>query len=359
MVIGTPAYLSPEQAQGLKLDHRTDIYSLGIVLFELATGQLPFNADDIGALLLQQVKQAPPSPRSINSDIPPAMEAVILKALEKVPERRYQSSGALADSLDSVWRAQQEDKIDTHPRRADDVKQTQPSEHRVESHRFRKRTLRVILADDHTLMRKSLGSLLETHEDFVVVAEAGDGESALKQTVAILPDVLVLDLNMPGRTGLDILPEVRAQAPDVKVLVLTGRDEDAYIVRALRAGAHGYVLKSANEDEMIDAIAKVTQGQLVLGRGVAEKIVGGMLSPSVPDEEKLTETDQAILLHVAAGYDNEEIAQRLDIPLTELIEMLARIMDLTNARDRNAAALTALRTGQILLDDLHDLTRSR
>jgi DNA-binding NarL/FixJ family response regulator len=164
---------------------------------------------------------------------------------------------------------------------------------------------------------------------------------------------------MPGRTGLDILPEVRAQAPDVKVLVLTGRDEDAYIVRALRAGAHGYVLKSANEDEMIDAIAKVTQGQLVLGRGVAEKIVGGMLSPSVPDEEKLTEIDQAILLHVAAGYDNEEIAQRLDIPLTELIEMLARIMDLTNARDRNAAALTALRTGQILLDDLHDLTRSR
>jgi len=355
MVIGTPAYLSPEQAQGLKLDHRTDIYSMGIVLYEMATGQLPFNADDIGALLLQQVKQTPPPPRIVKSDLPVALEAVLLKILEKKPERRYQSCSALAEALGSVL--QTDDALaaeaDTLPKRPD-WGETQQSENKARR-RDSNRTLRVILADDHVLLRKSLAGLLETHDDFVVVAEAGDGESALKQTVSILPDVLVLDLNMPGKGGLDILPAVRADAPSVKVLVLTGRDEDAYIVRALRAGAHGYILKSSSEDEMIDAIGKVTQGQLVLGRGIAEKIVTGMLSPNVPDDEKLDETDQKILLHVANGAENDEIARKMNIPLTDLIEMLARIMNITGAKDRHAAALTALRDGQILLDDLHDM----
>ncbi|MEO1441003.1 MAG: serine/threonine-protein kinase, partial [Chloroflexota bacterium] len=83
MVIGTPAYLSPEQAQGLDLDRRTDIYSLGIVLFEMVTGELPFNADDIGALLLQQVKQQPPKPSSMNPEVPVALENIIMRALEK------------------------------------------------------------------------------------------------------------------------------------------------------------------------------------------------------------------------------------------------------------------------------------
>jgi serine/threonine protein kinase/DNA-binding CsgD family transcriptional regulator len=350
MVIGTPAYLSPEQAQGLKLDHRTDIYSLGIVLYEMATGQLPFNADDIGALLLQQVKQSPPPPRIVNSDIPPALEAAILKTLEKNPDRRYQSAAALFEALDSVLQTNSAQLANT-----DDANEPVNRQTKISDTVNRQRTLRVILADDHTLLRKSLAGLLETHDDFVVVAEAGDGESALQQTVSILPDVLVLDLNMPGRNGIDILPEVRSQAPKVKVLVLTGRDEDVYIVRALRAGAHGYILKSANEDEMIDAIGKVVQGQLVLGRGIAEKIVGGMLSPNTPDDEKLNDTDQKILLYVAAGYDNAEIARRLDIPLPELIEMFARVMNITGADDRHAAALTALRTGQILLEDLHSL----
>ncbi|MBC7813696.1 MAG: serine/threonine protein kinase, partial [Burkholderiales bacterium] len=102
MVIGTPAYLSPEQAQGLKLDHRTDIYSLGIVLYEMATGQLPFDADDITALLLQQVKQPPPPPRLLSPNLPPALEAAILKSLEKNPVKRFQSCKAMASALAAV-----------------------------------------------------------------------------------------------------------------------------------------------------------------------------------------------------------------------------------------------------------------
>ncbi len=106
MIIGTPAYLSPEQAQGLPLDFRTDIYSLGIVLYEMATGQLPFLSDDIPALLLQHVKQPPPSMRSINPKVPVALESVIFKALEKNPARRFQSAAALAQALSGALRAE-------------------------------------------------------------------------------------------------------------------------------------------------------------------------------------------------------------------------------------------------------------
>ena len=360
MVIGTPAYLSPEQAQGLKLDHRTDIYSLGIVLYEMATGQLPFNADDISALLLQQVKQPPPPPRVVNADLPAALESVILKCLEKNPVRRFQSCGALATAIEAVGPRSDTDREATGQRPAwSDTVQSNASRMQNSNTQSRKRTLRVILADDHTLLRKSLANLLETHEQFVVVAEAGDGESALQQTVSILPDVLLLDINMPVRSGLDILPTIREQAPDVKVLVLTGREEDAYIIRALRAGAHGYMLKSSDETELVNGLANVMDGQLVLGRGVAEKMVTGMLSPDTNGQAKLSETDEKILLNIAAGFENDTIATKLDIPLVDLIEMLANIMNKLSTKDRHATALKALREGYILLDDLHDLNRSR
>lgn len=342
MIIGTPAYLSPEQAQGQKLDHRTDIYSLGIVLYEMLTGQLPFDADDISALLLQQVRQPPPPPRLIIPTLPVSLEKVILKALEKNPVRRFQSSRIMAEALQDSLKAEIAPDATTQPRRP-------------EGFSLRgKPTIRLILADDHALLRASLVKLLEGKSEFVVIAEASDGDSALSKTLELLPDVLLLDLNMPGKGGLDILPSIRAKAPNVKVLVLTGREEDWYIVRALRSGAHGYILKSTDENELIDSIQKVTQGQLVLGRGVAEKIVTGLLTN--PDKNiQLSETERKVLLHVAAGLDNEAIAKKLNISMLLVIEALAGAMNKLDASDRNAAALRALRQGYILLDDLQEL----
>lgn len=355
MVIGTPAYLSPEQAQGLKLDPRTDIYSLGIVLYEMATGQLPFNADDIGALLLQQVKQPPPPPRLIVADLPMALEGVILKSLEKNPSRRFQSSAAFAAALEAAVPITKPDTGKLN----DPANTTPPARTQNTSQvgGLKRRTLRVILADDHTLMRKSLAALLEMHDGFVVVAEAGNGDDAIQQTIDIKPDVLVLDLNMPGKGGLDVLPIVREKVPSVKVLVLTGRDEDSYIMRALRAGAHGYMLKSAEEEDLLDAIDKVLSGQMVLGHGVAEKVVSGALMGGQQDESRLNEQEQQIMLHVAAGYENEDISKKIGMSIMELIEALARIMDKLNAKDRNAAALKAINKGEILIDDLHEMPK--
>lgn len=353
MVIGTPAYLSPEQAQGLKLDYRTDIYSLGVVLYEMATGQLPFNADDISALLLQQVKQPPPPPRLVIPDLPVALENVILKCLEKSVARRFQSCNALAAALDSVFAHQGDPDAPTAASRPGwaDTLQADQAQHPA---RRPRPSLRVILADDHALLRKMLASFLETRDDIVVVAEAADGDSALQQTLAILPDVLLLDLNMPGKGGLDILPELRASAPQVKVLILTGREEEAYIVRALRLGANGYILKSADEGDLVEALQRVSRGEMVLGRGVAEKVVH-VVSDDSPRKPVPDDLERKILLHVAAGYPNDVIARTLDVPITTVIEALAAVMDKLNAADRNVAALAALKHGFILLDDVHHL----
>ena len=214
--------------------------------------------------------------------------------------------------------------------------------------------MRVVLADDHTILRKTLASFIETRDEFIIIGEASDGDEALERTMELHPDLLILDLNMPKRSGLEILPQIKLKAQHVKVLVLTGRDDDAYIVRALRAGANGYILKSADENELFDSMNRVMRGELVLGSGVAEKVVTGLLGGN-NDKHILDDTERQILLYVAGGYENSTISQQLAMSMTDVIESLAKIMGKLQAKDRNSAALKALRNGDILLEDLHDL----
>jgi DNA-binding NarL/FixJ family response regulator/tRNA A-37 threonylcarbamoyl transferase component Bud32 len=348
MVIGTPAYLSPEQAQGHTLDHRTDIYSLGIVLYEMLTGHLPFDADEIPALLLQQVRQPPPPPRLMKPDLPVELERVILRLLEKNPVRRYPNGEAVAAALEAAIAA---------PHKSTDnvgTKAVDTAEHANHAAKRQGTLIRVMLVDDHTMIRRMLAGFLEARDEFVVVGEAADGDTALREALALLPDVMLLDLNMPGKGGLEILPILRSEAPNIKILVLTGRDEDWYIMRAMRAGAHGYVLKSGDENELMDGIIKVTQGHMVLGQGVAEKIVSGMIGGESKPMD-LNHTEKQVLLYVAAGFENPQIAQQLQLGQTVIIEALASAMNKLKAVDRHAAALHALRDGLIDLNELHDL----
>lgn len=351
MVIGTPAYIAPEQARGKALDRRTDIYSLGIVLYEMATGQLPFNADDITALLLQHVQQPPPPPRLVAPEIPSGLERVILKTLEKDPHRRFQNGRVLADALEATLprseaAASESPTMANRPAWADELRRRA-----TESQEVINKTIRVVMADDHTLLRRTLANFLETHDDIVVVAEASDGDEALSAVLANEPDVLLLDLNMPGKGGLDVLPDIRRMAPDVKVLVLTGREENHYIMRALRSGANGYVLKSTDEAKLVTSIRQVLEDEMVLGSGVAEKVVSNMFS----NDDQLSDEERDVLLHIAAGYEDDAIRRKLGYSMTGLIEITASIMNKLNARDRQAAALKALRLGVIMVDELHEL----
>lgn len=352
MVIGTPAYISPEQAKGKDLDRRTDIYSLGIVLYEMVTGQLPFNADDITALLLQHVQQPPPPPRLVIPQIPLALETVILKSLEKDRERRFQSAQAFADALRAVLPGRATSSAtapSAAPTSSDESVVKDPDHVKTQK---RGNIIRVVMADDHTLLRRTLANYLETQDDIMVVAEAADGNEALAKTLEMQPDVLLLDLNMPGKGGLEALPDIRSKVPNTKVLVLTGRDDDLYIMRALRAGAHGYVLKSTDEQKLVESIRRVMEGDMILGKGIAEKVVGGMLGS---DQPRLSANEHDVLLHIAAGMEDDEIMKRLNLGMTQLIEINASILNKMGVRDRMAAALKAMRIGMILVEDVHDL----
>lgn len=353
MVIGTPAYISPEQAKGKDLDYRTDIYSLGIVLFEMATGELPFNADDITALLLQHVQQPPPRPTLMNPDVPIALENVILKTLEKNRDRRFSTARTLADALTASV-ASGAISPPSHSTSSSDGgdRSTATLTSSTGTGHAHGNVIRLVLADDHKLLRSTLSNYLGTHDDIMVVAEAENGDEALKQTLEHKPDLLLLDLNMPGKSGLDALPDIRKQAPDVKVLVLTGRDDDNYIMRALRSGANGYVLKSTDEQKLVESIRNVMEGDMVLGRGIAEKVVSGRLHNN---EKALNDKEMEVLLHIAAGMENEEIADKLGMSNIELIEVNAGLMDKLGVRDRQMAALKALREGLILVEDIHEL----
>src|SRR5690606_2355601 len=136
-------------------------------------------------------------------DLPVELEAVILKALEKHPVRRFQSCRAMAEALQGILHSSPTTTSPQRPAPSDLSAPAVPPD----------RLIRLVLADDHSVLRKALVSALETQPEFHVVGEAGDGDEALEQTLALRPDVLVLDLNMPGKTGLDVLPIIRAQAP--------------------------------------------------------------------------------------------------------------------------------------------------
>lgn len=348
-VIGTPAYLSPEQAQGHPLDRRTDLYSTGIVLYEMVTGMLPFDADDIGSILLQQVKKAATPPSQLMTGISVALENTILRALEKKPAARFLNAKEMADALAVAAREPEVPKPAAH---AHDPNQESPPFRKPTAplNKFNP-TVRILLADDHNLTRQSLAYFLEDIPGFIVVGQAADGEEAFRLIGENKPDVILLDLNMPGTSGLAILPRIRQNYPEVKVLVLTGRDENTYIMQALRAGASGYVLKASSESQLEKSVHDVMLGHMVLGHGVAEKIVHDLLerAPQMP----LDAIEKDVLRCVAAGYDNPEIAHQLGMPETEVARHLMAIIDRLGVKSKTDAALMALRAGWISLDELH------
>jgi DNA-binding NarL/FixJ family response regulator len=334
-IIGTPAYLSPEQAQGKALDPRTDLYSLGVVLYEMVTGQLPFDADDIASILLQQVNKPAVPPSEFVKDLPMWLENVILKALEKAPDARFKTAAAMAAALGNLPVA------DTRATMLTGTGSTEAAGPQI----------RVVLADDHAALRAPLAAYLEMAGDIAVVGEAADGKEAIEQAAKYQPDVVMLDLNMPNVSGLQALPEIKKESPNIKVLVLTGRDETPYIMRALRAGANGYILKTASEKDIVNAVRDVYAGGMVLGEGVAEKIVDGLRN--INNIDPLNEQEHDVLRCIAAGYEeNDQIAEQLSIDEGEVARLLKAALDKLKVRSRSDAALMALRAGWITVEEL-------
>ncbi len=350
-IIGTPAYLSPEQARGQELDHRTDIYSLGVVLYEMATGKLPFDSNDISVLLMQKVSSDPLRPRDVLPALPVWLDNAIMKAIQRERDIRYQSAIELAQAL-TQGQQQYRPTVEETPASVllPPPFPDRPTEEAPMTDTEKRIT--VVLADDHLILRTSMAFFLNDQPDIKVLGEAGTGTEVLAILQEQQPDILLLDLNMPERGGLDILPEIRRLYPEVSILVLTGRTEEAYIIRALQAGAHGYLLKTSSQEELLDAIHRVAMGHMALGSDVTERVVSGLITPL--DRDPLTDIERKVLLCIVGGAEtNAAIASKLSLNEQDVVTHLKSAIDKLGAQSRAQAALIALRSGWITIEEAH------
>ncbi|MFE9422305.1 response regulator [Kitasatospora sp. NPDC006697] len=210
-------------------------------------------------------------------------------------------------------------------------------------------TIRLLIVDDHPIVRDGLRGVFEGDPDFEVAGEAGDGAEAVERALALTPDVVLMDLRMPGTGGVEAIRRLRELAPAVRVLVLTTYDSDADVLPAVEAGATGYLLKDAPREELVRAVRAAGDGQSVLAPSVAQKLLGRMREP-VPAApvEGLTERELEVLRLVAAGSTNKESARRLFISEATVKTHLLHLYAKLGVRDRAAAVAEGYKRGLLV-----------
>jgi NarL family two-component system response regulator LiaR len=213
--------------------------------------------------------------------------------------------------------------------------------------------IRVLVADDHALVRRGICALLATEPDIEVVGEAHDGHETLARAQELLPDVILMDLVMPGLDGLEATQQITASQPGTRVLVLTSFSGDDKIFPAIRAGARGYLLKDSGPEELVQAIRQVHEGESSLHPTVARKLLRE-LSPRAdhdPQAGLLTTRELQVLRLIAQGQTNRQIAEELSIAEATTRSHVTRILSKLSLDSRTQAALYALREGIASLDD--------
>ena len=211
---------------------------------------------------------------------------------------------------------------------------------------------RVLIADDHGLMRAGVRALLAATDDLEVVGDAEDGDEAIREVRRLDPDVVLMDVAMPGLGGLEATLAIRKEKPDVKILVLTQYDDREYVTRFLKAGVSGYVLKKAAASELVAAIRAVQRGGLVLDPEIARDVMHEQGRPASPGDaedpyETLTDREKQVLKLVAEGSSNKEIAETLDISVKTAMAHREHLMEKLDLHSRTELIKFALRRGVI------------
>ncbi len=206
-------------------------------------------------------------------------------------------------------------------------------------------TIRILIADDHMVVRQGIRTVIEDVPEFEIVAEAGDGEEALRLVREVGPDVVVLDVTMPGKTGLEVAREIREAGHDVAVLILSMHDDPEYVLQAVRAGADGYVLKDVAPGELREAIRAVASGKEFFTPRVTHQLSVALREELEREQRRaridsLTGREREVLLGIADGKTNREIAQELGISPRTVETHRERVM--AKLRTRTVAGLTRL-----------------
>ena len=203
-------------------------------------------------------------------------------------------------------------------------------------------TIRVLVVDDHPVVRSGLVGMLDVEDDLDVVGEAGDGEEAVTRVAALRPDVVLMDLRMPRLDGVGATTRIVRDFPDCRVLVLTTYDTDADILRAVEAGATGYLLKDTPRAQLVDAVRAASRGETVLAPVVAARLVSRLRAPA-PDP--LTPREVEVLAAVARGLSNAEIGRSLFIGEATVKTHLLRVFAKLGVDDRTRAVTVAMERG--------------
>lgn len=214
--------------------------------------------------------------------------------------------------------------------------------------------IRILLADDHKVLRSGLRALLSLEPDFEVVAEASDGKTAVRLTETYRPDVVVMDISMPEMDGLKAAEEIQALGLPSRVVMLTVHADEDYLFQTLKAGASGYVHKSSADKELIDAIRTVHRGEVFLYPSAIRKLLGEYLRGGArqnDEKEPLTNREREVLKATAEGYTNNEIAEQLVISPKTVDTYRQRIMEKLNLHHRSELIRYALKRGYLVPGD--------
>ncbi|HLE77923.1 MAG TPA: response regulator transcription factor [bacterium] len=211
---------------------------------------------------------------------------------------------------------------------------------------------RIVIADDHSIVREGVRMILATQRDFDVVGEAGSGEEALDLIETLRPDVVVMDISMPGIGGIEATAQVKQRHPSINVLALTMHEDESYVFRLLRAGASGYVLKRAAATDLVAAVRAASRGEAFLYPSVARDVIADYLRRVEAGEEKerydgLTSREREILTLIAQGLSNQEIARNLYISIKTVQTHRAHILEKLGLHDRTELVRYAIRKGLI------------
>ncbi len=213
--------------------------------------------------------------------------------------------------------------------------------------------IRVLIADDHHVVRGGIRALLETETDIDVIDEAADGVETVLKTRSLNPDVILMDLMMPRKSGIEAIEEIKQEDPDARILVLTSYSDDEKVFAAIKAGALGYLLKETSTKELLQAIHDVYRGESSLHPAIARKLIRELNRPSnlPPSDEPLTEREIEVLVYVARGYSNQDIANSLFISERTVRTHVSNILSKLHLANRTQAALYALKEGLTNLEE--------
>jgi two-component system, NarL family, response regulator NreC len=211
--------------------------------------------------------------------------------------------------------------------------------------------IKVVVVDDHAVVRSGLRLLLDAHEDIEVVGEAGNAKDAIFRARALKPDVILLDVVMPGASGIDVLPELLRESPQTKVLVLSMQDDPSYVREAFGAGASGYVLKEAADEEVVSAVRAIAKGGQYVHPTLGARMVAAEAEERAAVEaDPLSEREREVLRLLALGHTNQEIAQELYISVRTAESHRAHIMQKLRLATRAELVRYALSHGLLTED---------